>query len=259
MAAAIDDVTVQHVRRTLRALELLAEGPLTQADLARHLVVHRRTARRLLARLVAEGYAEPTRDGRHVAFTATSRLAVLGRQVAEGLDLVAIGRRHLAALNDASIGVRFVALLGSDGVSLAHVEDVSVPEGSARVARTGPLHATAAGKVFLSADTALLGEVLGRELLPFTAATLVTRADLLLDLARVRTQGFALEDGEHQAGVRVVASGVRNHVGKVVAAVGVTSNESESLDRLGVLTCDTAREFCRDIGGVVGDSASPSA
>jgi IclR family pca regulon transcriptional regulator len=249
MAAKMDDATAQHVRRTLRALELLAEGPQTQAELARHLVVHRRTARRLLARLVDEGYAKETQDGRQVAYVATPRFAVLGRQVADGLDLVSIGRLHLATL-DTAASARFIAFLGSDGVRAAHV---GVSDGAAALAQPavdGPLHATAAGKVFLSADTALLGEVLSQELLAFTADTLVTRADLLLELATVRTRGYAIEDGEHRAGARAVASGVRDHVGKVAAAIGAVPSIGTNVHDLGARVRDAALAFSREIGGV---------
>jgi len=251
MGAGADDATAQHVRRTLRALELLAEGPQTQADLARHLVVHRRTARRLLARLVDEGYAKETQHGRQVAYVATPRFAVLGRQVADGLDLVSIGRLHLATLDDAGTSARFIAFLGNDGVRVAQVE---VSDGAAAVAQpavNGPLHATAAGKVFLSADTALLGEVLSQDLLAFTTDTLVTRADLLLELATVRTRGYATEEGEHRVGARAVASGVRDHVGKVAAVLGAVPPAAANLHDLGARVRDAARTFSREIGGVV--------
>jgi IclR family transcriptional regulator, acetate operon repressor len=250
MATGVDDATAQHVRRTLRALELLAEGPQTQADLARQLVVHRRTARRLLARLVDEGYAKETQHGRQVAYVATPRFAVLGRQVADGLDLVAIGRLHLAALEDGGASARFIAFLGNDGVRVAHVEVSDGAGALAQPAVNGPLHATAAGKVFLSADTALLGEVLSQELLAFTADTLVTRADLLLELATVRTRGYAIEDGEHRADARAVASGVRDHVGKVAAVLGAVPSSNASVHDLGARVHDAALAFSREIGGV---------
>ena len=250
----VEDATAQHVRRTLRVLELLAEGPQTQAAVARELVVHRRTARRLLARLVDEGYAEPAAGGRHVAYRATSRLAVLGRQVAEGLDLLAIGRRHVAGLDPALAGARFVALLDDGAVSLVHVEDPAPVDAHASahaLPLTGPLHATAAGKVFLSADTALLGEVLNQELLAYTARTPVRRADLLLELANVRERGYAIEDGEHRADVQTVASGVVDHVGRVVAALGAVPAPDTGLEQLGGLVHAAALTCSREIGAMV--------
>jgi DNA-binding IclR family transcriptional regulator len=247
----VEDATAQHVRRTLRALELLAEAPRTQADLAHALDIHRRTARRLLARLVEEGYAEEAQRSRHVAYRATPRLTVLGRKVAEGLDLIAIGRRHLARLDPARAGTRFLAALEPDGVRLLEVQE---PTGAGDRAPTelaprgGPLHATAAGKVFLSADTALLGEVLNHELLAYTARTLVTRADLLLELATARERGYAVEQEEHRAGVRTVASPVVDHGGHVVAAIGAAPAADVAVDELGPLVREAAVEYSREIG-----------
>jgi IclR family KDG regulon transcriptional repressor len=252
--ASAEDATAQHVRRTLRALELLAAGPQTQADVARELAVHRRTARRLLARLVDEGYAEAAPGGRHVAFHATSRLAVLGRQVADSLDLLEIARRHLADCAPDRAGARYVALLDDGGVALAHVEEpagVDPRAGAGVLTRTGPLHATAAGKVFLSADTALLGEVLNQELLAYTARTHVTRADLLLDLATARERGYAVEDGEHHAGVRAVASPIVDHVGRVVAALGAVPAPEAAIEEAGAAVRDAARACSREIGAAV--------
>ena len=253
-STGVEDATAQHVRRTLRALELLAEGPQTQADVARELAVHRRTARRLLARLVEEGYAQPDADGRHVAFSATARLAVLGRRVADGLDLLAVARRHLAALDPTLAGARFVAQLEGAGVLLVHVEQPAGVDASAaatRLTRSGPLHATAAGKVFLSADTGLLGEVLAQELLAYTGRTVVTRGDLLLELANVRERGYAAEDEEHHAGVRAVAGPVVDHVGRVVAALGALPVPGVPLEQLGEVVREASRSCSQEIGAAV--------
>lgn len=250
MSSTHDDAAAQHVTRTLRALELLATGPHTQAELARGLDVHRRTVRRLLARLVEEGWAEAAQRGRLVSYAATPRLAVLGRRVADGLDLVAIGGRHLAAIDGGLADTRFVALPTRDGVRMPHVERPAGREGPSpnQPVAEIPLHASAAGKVFLSADTLLLGEILNQELLAFTASTLATRADLLLELSSVRARGWATEDGEHRPGARAVASGVRNHVGRVVVALGATPVPGASLDRLGRVVRQAAAACSREIG-----------
>jgi DNA-binding IclR family transcriptional regulator len=251
-----EDTAAQHVVRTLRVLELLAEGPQTQAGVTRHLEIHRRTARRLMARLVDEGYAEAVRSGRHVLYAATPRVVVLGRKVADGLDLVAIGRRHLAPLAGPDIEACFIAVPGHEGIRVAHLEPPAKGEGrpAAALPRTGPLHATAAGKVFLAADNARLGEVLNRELLAFTSRTTVARADLLVELATVRAQRYAVEDGEHRDAVRAVASGVSNHAGITVAALGATPAAGVDLDRLGRRVREQALAFSLEIGDAMPES-----
>jgi DNA-binding IclR family transcriptional regulator len=47
------------VVRTVGALELLADAPRTTSEIADSLAIHPRTARRMLARLVDEGYVDP--------------------------------------------------------------------------------------------------------------------------------------------------------------------------------------------------------
>jgi DNA-binding IclR family transcriptional regulator len=245
----LDDAAAQHVVRTLRALESLSDGPQTQARVARRLGIHRRTARRLLARLVDEGYAEADRRGRHVVYLPTPRLAVLGRRVADGLDILAIGRRYVAGLDPTIAAAAFLAILEDGVVRLAMVQQLA--EGTATpgaAAGSLPLHATAPGKVFLSADDALLGQVLNQELLAFTTNTLVTRADLLLELAAVRAQRYATEDAEHRPGMRSAASGVVNHVGRTVAAIGALPAADVRLEDLGSVVRAAARAFSSEIG-----------
>jgi IclR family pca regulon transcriptional regulator len=251
MQSGVDDTAAQHVVRTLRALELLAEGPQTQADLSRHLAVHRRTARRLLGRLVALGYAEAETGGQHLAYRPTPRLAVLGRRVADALDLVAIGRRHLASLDRTGANMLFIAALGPSGIWTPHTEQVDARTSLGYVERGAPLHATAAGKVFLSADDILLQGILTQELLAFTPSTLVTRADLLLELASVRAQGYAVENGEHLSGSRAAAAGVRNYVGKTVVALGATASNQTSLAAIGSHLREAALAFSREIGAPI--------
>jgi DNA-binding IclR family transcriptional regulator len=70
------------VTRTLQTLAVLAAGNTTAAELAAALGVHTRTARRLLQRLVQEGWAE--RGPRHHdGFTASPALRELASQLAQ--------------------------------------------------------------------------------------------------------------------------------------------------------------------------------
>ena len=249
-----DDAAAQHVTRTLRALELFAIGPWTQAELARELAVHRRTARRLIARLEEEGYVEAAKVGRQVSYSATPRLIVLGRQVADDLDLIAIAKRHLAAINVTHAETRSIAVLAGRAVSFPLVEMLGPGNRAKSVASSGdeaPLHAIAAGKIFLSADAGLLEDVLHQELVPFTERTVVRRGDLLVELATVRAQGYASEDSEHRAGERAAASGILNHAEDTVAALCATPADGIELDDLGRVVRDAALTCSREIGAKV--------
>ena len=72
---------------TVRALELLAFGPLSSPELAASLQVSARTARRLIQRLELEGFAAQERGHRR-RYHATLRLAALGRQMLDHSPVV---------------------------------------------------------------------------------------------------------------------------------------------------------------------------
>ena len=87
-----------YASRTLQALELLAFQNLSCPELAAALGTHPRTARRLLARLVADGYAEPTFDTRR-RYRATLRMAALGRQLIAHAELPRTAAPYVADLH----------------------------------------------------------------------------------------------------------------------------------------------------------------
>jgi IclR family acetate operon transcriptional repressor len=249
-----DSAAAQHVTRTLQALELLAEAPQTQADIARQLDVHRRTARRLLGRMIDEGFVRPVSHGPHTAYEPTARLVVLGRKVAERLDLAAIASAHLGSASTVGVESWYVAFTDMPGFWLGNAPKSNADK-SARTRqpalRRELLHAQAEGKVFLSADTTLLNEVLNQGLLPFTDATITTRADLLLDLATIRARGYATEAYEHDPEARAVASGVRDHTDRTIATVGAILSPGGEPDEIGARLRAVAHAMTIDIGGTV--------
>jgi DNA-binding IclR family transcriptional regulator len=93
-----------------------------------------------------------------------------------------------------------------------------------------PLHASASGKIFLGYMPRR-----GRErflaqapLIAHTPNTLVEPARIAADLAAVRQNGFAVDNGEFLRGVSCVAVPVRNGDNKVVAAVAVTAPQERA-------------------------------
>jgi DNA-binding IclR family transcriptional regulator len=117
-----------------------------------------------------------------------------------------------------------------------------------------PPHATALGKVLL----AYLPEqrehelVEALELHPHTSRTIVGRQKLLKHLQRVRTQGLAVEDGEHVARRRCMAAPVRGAGRFVVAAVGLALPDgNDCLERLVACHAPALREAARQLSGAL--------
>src|SRR5579872_1722060 len=116
------DQDLNSVRRTLRALELLAERSCSQTELARELAVHPRTANRLLGSLVAEGYVARDESSRP-KFKATLRLLTLAGHVLSQIDLIAVASPIVSLLAHRARATAHVSVL--DGATIVRlIEEV---------------------------------------------------------------------------------------------------------------------------------------
>ncbi len=89
------------------------------------------------------------------------------------------------------------------------------------IGRRHPAHATAVGKVLLAyLDPGVLAERLhAGPLARLTPATRTNPDELLVHLAAVRAQGYAIDDQERGIGIRCVAVPIRGATGSVIASM----------------------------------------
>jgi DNA-binding IclR family transcriptional regulator len=217
------------VARTMRALEVLAFQPLSAPQVAEALAVHPRTARRLLNRLREEGYVSRSDDARRL-YAPTMRLVALAGQVAERARLSTAAEALVAELCAQTAGEAHLAVPSyRSTVCIVHGDEGAV---EMRLGELEPCHCTALGKALLGHRQDWRDSILRLPLRPCTPATLVDPSALREAAAGVRARGYALEDGEHRAGVRGVAAPVFAADGEAVAALGVSTLGDDSLDDL---------------------------
>jgi IclR family acetate operon transcriptional repressor len=218
-----DDEGARHVARTLRTLELLAVAPRSQSELARELEVHPRTVRRLLARLEEEGFARRV-SGARSEYVATLKIVTLAGHVLEGADFVRTARPFVTRLQVDTGEATFLAVPAEDAaMHILHEparSDVSV---RSRLGEKVPYHASAFGKALLAHLPDQIERLITRPLDRLTDRTLIEPAELLLQLAEIRRQGWADDDREYTADVRSVAAPVFDHSRRVIAALGVSA------------------------------------
>jgi IclR family pca regulon transcriptional regulator len=125
-----------------------------------------------------------------------------------------------------------------DGSDIVYVARVAVPKIVTLAVTIGtrfPAPATSMGKVLLAAlEPAELTRVLADPTRSgITARWSPDRDELDRALREVRARGWALADQDLAAGIRSVATGVRDGDGRVVAAINVTVHAAEtSVERL---------------------------
>ena len=209
-----------------KALELLnafsfTERRLSLAALATRTGIPRATAFRLLSTLEASGFV--TKIGGE--YQLGVKCFVLGNIVAADLDLKEVAHPHLVALRDTTRETTHLAVL--DHWQVVYLERLPSPHPvgfmRSRVGAILPAYCTALGKALLShqpeADVAAWA---ARQRFPsMTPRTITSARRLIQELRAVRARGYALDEEEHELGVRRVAAPVRNHHGEVVAAISV--------------------------------------
>lgn len=211
--------------RAMQALEVLAFGPSTATRVADELKVHPRTARRLLNRMVHDGWLI-RRDGPRPTYTPTMRIVALAAQLAQRAPLV----RHaleLAGELHAAPGEAVHLAVPSYRSALRLVRASRDVNHVPALRDLAPANAIAGGKLLLAFRESWADAVLAAPLDAVTAHTLTDPLLLRADLARTRDRGWALEDEEYRTGVRALAVPVHGEAGEVVAALALSSAEAD--------------------------------
>lgn len=211
-----------------RGLRLLCEfnrqdKSLSAPELARRLDVPRSTVFRLLATLERMGFVERNDGGRD--YRLGMAVLRLGFEYLASLELTEIGRPLLDRLRDQ---ISYPCnLVVRDGRSIVYVAKSVTPTAfvsSVNVGTRLPAHATVLGRVLL--EDLSLAEL--RELYPeehlevFSSNTPKTVVELFDMVQKDRERGYVLQEGFFETGISTIAAPIRDHSGRVVAAMGAT-------------------------------------
>jgi IclR family acetate operon transcriptional repressor len=209
---------VAAVERASAVLDALAEGgELGTNELARRTGLHPSSASRLLSTLAGSGLVEHVPESGR--YRLGLRLIELGNAVLARLDLRELARPHLRALADETGETATLSAPGEpDAITVDFVQSASSVQSVARVGRPSVAHATATGKVALAFGDVALPP--GR-LRAFTERTIVDRAKLAAEVARVREQGWAQAAGEREEDLNALAAPVRGSRGQLAAVLGI--------------------------------------
>lgn len=202
----------EDVARTMRVLELLAPEPdgVRISRIADELGVNKAIAHRLLAALMATGYAE--QDHRTSTYFATYRLGGLGLRQLSQSGVEAWAQRTLDSLAGRCEELVRLAVASRDTLQF-----IAKAQGSNSRLRFDPVmgqdaipHATATGKAWLATlpndrvDAILARSGLGRQ----TSRTVVDVDALKAELVEVRNRGYATVFEEMDIGINASAAPV---------------------------------------------------
>lgn len=211
-----------------RAIELLdvlggREGDWSLVELSGVLGLHKSTVHRLVMVLERHGLVAKSPDtGR---YRLGLKLFELGARAIKSTNLKELCRPHLMKVVYET--EETVHLCIFDEGEVLYVEKME-PQRSVRMAshvgRRCPMHCTGVGKALLAELPPVeVEDILRRRgLQPMTRKTITTPAEMKAELEVIHKRGYAIDDEEHEEGVRCVAVVVRDYSQRPVAAISVS-------------------------------------
>jgi len=258
--AAAGSTYSQSLERGLAILSAFRSGRplLGVSELGRDIGLSRSTTHRYVATLAELGYLQ--QDPATKKYRLGPRVLDLGFSAINSMELREVAAPHLRQLSDETGYTVNMAIL--DGLDIVYVE-------RSRSARAGqreidlnlhvgsrlPAYCTSLGKVLLAFlpdgdQQAALADI------NFTRRgpnTLTSRAAFLLELKRVRENGFAISNEELAYGLRSIAAPILSHDGVAAAAINLAVHSSMvSMEDLVAHLSPTLRGAAADISARLG-------
>ncbi len=216
---------IESVDNALRLLLLLGErASVGVSEAGEYLGVAPSTAHRLLAMLQHHGFAE--QDPETKTYMAGPALYVAGLAALRSSDVRALGRPELGKLvAELDETAHLCTLQGASLLFLDCVESDKALRAGSRTGQMLPSHCTAAGRALLAclSDDRVVALFPDEELPGMTDRSVHTRTDLLDRLEVIREQGYEVNSGESEVGLRAVAAAIVDRNGRANGAITVAA------------------------------------
>lgn len=206
---------------------------------------------RYMATLQSVGLAERTGVDR---FRLGTRVIELAGSFLANSDLGSESQATLHELADITGETIHLAVpTGTDVVYIAKIESKHALGMSSHIGARLPMYCTSLGKAILAFSVPeLLQTVLAERPQARTPHTITSPKALRAELVTVRSQGFALDNEENEAGICCVGAPVIDYTGNAIAAISI-SGPCERMDReratqLGPLLWESTQRVSRRRG-----------
>jgi IclR family transcriptional regulator, KDG regulon repressor len=209
----------------LDILEKLAQSNagMTVVELADTIGIHKTSIYRYINTLLEAGYVQNDGDGR---YQLGNKILELGSQKLRQMPLREVAHPFLVKLSaETQKTVHLCVLDGHNVVYIDKIESHRTLPIMSRIGSHAPAYCTAVGKALLSGlPTDQVVSLLQQMTLEKrTENTITDPIKLLEEIKLIAEQGYAVDNGEHEPGIKCFAAPVRGYGGDVIAAASITS------------------------------------
>ncbi len=198
------------------------------SELAHQLGLDRSTTYRILLSLERCGFVE--KDQKTGEYSLGLAAFEIGSTYLKQMDFIKISKPVMTELAMAVQETVHLAVLS--GTEIVYVDKVDSPRTigvMSKIGQRGPVYCTALGKVLLAfqPEGELPGMIRQIRLIPLTPRTITSKQKLIEELRTVRNQGYALDRREIEEEVECIGAPIRDHLGKVIAALSVSGPQKK--------------------------------
>jgi DNA-binding IclR family transcriptional regulator len=225
--------------RAMSVLEFLARSKrgASISEIGRNLALPKSSTYLVVKTLEQQGYLR--RNVQSGRYYFGLKLVSLSRKVLEHLDLREVARPVLTKLmRETGIIVHLAVLEGNEAVIIDRVEPPGTRAGADWVGRRLDVNCTGVGKALAAflPDEQFAEVITAKRFARHNDNTIVTIGGLKRELAKVREQGYALDDEEDEIGVRCIGVPVFDTRQRAVAAISLAGTADQiPLDRVQTL------------------------
>lgn len=246
---------MKSVKKAIEVLEALAkrENGVGITQLSRELNLPKSTIHQILSALKSVRFVEQNSEDKK--YHLGLRIFELGTIVQSQLQLRKIAHPYLYNLSRKTNETTYLVVLENDRI--VYIECV---ESTARLrsrpvfGERVPLHCTSLGKAIMAfLPEEKINKIIYEDGLErFTDNTITDPQILKRELKEIRKRGYAIDNAEHEEGIRCVGAPIRNHRKEVSAAISV-SGPSQRFDppriqTMAKLVIEASEEISRKMG-----------
>jgi DNA-binding IclR family transcriptional regulator len=245
---------VQTVAKAAEALDhIAAHGELTAAELAELAGWARSSVYRLLGSLASAQLVEP--GNRRGTFQLGLKLFQLGSHVAQRFDERQLALPVMERVHEATEETVFLCVRRGDvAVCIERLNGKHVQALALRLGGFLPLHFGAAPRVLLAYEPEeVRADYLRRvELVTFTPKTPCTPAAVRRELAKIRSNGYAVSDQDVTVGIAALGAPIFDHTGRIRAALSISGVRPAVLGKDFHRLCTITTEAALEISSLLG-------
>jgi DNA-binding IclR family transcriptional regulator len=219
-------LATKSVAKALDILEVIckSDGPLDLHEISRFLDLPSPTAYRLLQTLLEYGFVRQEKTTRK--YSSGLKIFELSQSIIARMQFADVAREPLRKLASTTQETVHLAVLDHyEVIYLRKYESAPPTTLYSRIGRRAPAYCTGVGKVLLAylpeSDLSAFLQTVKLERL--TENTITDKVALEAELVKIRQQGYAIDNMEHEDGVYCIACPIRGHTGEVIAATSVTA------------------------------------